>query len=113
MIIDSRDPPLEDHRGNGAAVVPDAEIQARGLLRNTCMFPMSESRRALVSRSHSNARRVFSLGRSILKIVRIEAKWITECFPKSISVAVWQQCMGSAIYHNINTHQVKASNKKA
>lgn len=84
--------------------------------RSTCVCLLGEITSAhapaRVTRAQSNACRVFSLGRSILQIVRTEAKWITECFPKSISIAVWQQCMGSAIYHNIKTYHVKASNKK-
>lgn len=62
---------------------------------------------------HSNASPVFSLRRSIAQIVRSGAKWITECFPESISITVWQQRTRSAIYHNIKTHHVKGSNKKA
>lgn len=65
-----------------------------------------------MSLTHSNACLVFSLKRSILDTVRTEAKQITQYFSKSISIAVWQQCMESAIYHNIKSHHVKASNKK-
>lgn len=33
-------------------------------------------------------------------------------FFKSISIAVWQQCLWRAIYHNIKSHHVKVSIKK-
>lgn len=113
MIIDSWDSWLEDHLSYRAAGEASASLWRSSVWYVCmCVFIMQNHTCIHISLTHSNACRVFSLERSILQTVRNEAKQITQYFSKSISIAVWQQCMGSAIYHNIKSHHVKASNKK-